>query len=49
MIEEAIDANNDNLLGVYLFSNSYAEMEPAEAASARLCGGSSHAFSIAVK
>ena len=31
VIEEAIDANNDNLLGVYLFSNSYAEMEPAEA------------------
>lgn len=31
VIEEAIDANNDNLLGVYIFRSSYAEMEPAEA------------------
>ncbi len=31
VIEEAVATNNDNLLGVYLFSNSYAEMEPAEA------------------
>lgn len=33
VIAEAISTNKDNLLGVYIFRNSYAQMDPAEARS----------------